>query len=139
MTGGVVASGGLPKRPCYFFAHGSCKNTEAECRLAHVNVSEDEKAKMQKPGSRSVSPTRAPRKPQQEAQPTAKADMHCFKFVKGKCDKGDACKFAHLTAEEVKVMKKAQKETEAKAKAKAKAQPKAKAGIVKVGAEINVE
>jgi hypothetical protein len=29
-------------------------------------------------------------------------DMHCFRFIKGICDAGDSCRWAHLTAEEVK-------------------------------------
>ena len=49
--------------------------------------------------------------------------MHCFNFIKGKCDKDD-CSFAHLSAEVVKEMQRA---TKAKAAAKAKAEPKAKA------------
>jgi hypothetical protein len=28
--------------------------------------------------------------------------MHCFRFIKGICDAGDSCRWAHLTAEEVK-------------------------------------
>ena len=28
--------------------------------------------------------------------------MHCFRFIKGTCDAGDSCRWAHLTAEEIK-------------------------------------
>ena len=38
--------------------------------------------------------------------------MHCFKFLRGACDAGDSCRWAHLTPEEVEAKR-------AKPKAKA--------------------
>ena len=55
----AAGSGAGAKPPCYFFNHGSCTNSDATCRFAHILVSDDEKAKMVKPvrnGSRSTSP-----------------------------------------------------------------------------------
>ena len=53
--------------------------------------------------------------------------LHCFNFLKGKCNKGDDCNFAHVSQEVVDALKKAQAKAKAKAKAKGKAQAKAKA------------
>ena len=114
-TGGDSATGG--KRPCYFFNHGSCKNSEAQCKFSHVKVSADEKAKMVKPErrERDRSPSPAGRRR------TAEGGLgHCFKFLKGECKNGEACV-------EVDRIKKAKAEAKAKAKAEPKAKAKAKA------------
>ena len=118
--------------PCWFFNHATCKNSDADCRFAHIKVSEEEKKKMVKPSPRSPSPRRTPRGGGSPAaggpsaaggannntnpQPT----LHCFKFIKGTCDKGSECAFAHISADVVKELKKAQANAKAKAKAKAK-------------------
>ena len=134
--GGAGATAGQGRKPCYFFNHSTCHNTDENCKFAHVRVSDDEKAKMVKPGPRSGSPTRSPRRAGGGgggsggngggAAPAANKQqkMHCFNFIKGKCDKGDDCAFAHLDAAVVKEMERAAK---VKAKAAAKAEPKAKA------------
>ena len=56
--------------------------------------------------------------------------MHCFAFLKGKCEKGDNCLFGHVSAETVKELKRANA-AQAKAKAEPKAKAKAKAGAFK--------
>ena len=122
--GASTTTTGAPKKPCYFFNHGSCKNTDANCRFAHVQVSAEEKAKMEKP-QRSGSPARSPRGPPSSTNTTTTTGtkLHCFKFLKGNCTNGDDCAFAHLSQEAVKEVARAK----AKAKGKAKAQPKAAA------------
>ena len=119
-TGGDSAAGG--KRPCYFFNHGSCKNTDAQCKFSHVKVSADEKAKMVKPERRERERSPSPA----GGRKTAEGGLgHCFKFLKGECKNGDSCMFSHIDQVEVDRQKMAK--AEAKAKAKAKAEPKAKA------------
>ena len=89
---------------------------------------------MEKPASRSQSPTRSPRRTSgggEGGAPPPRADLYCFKFLKGKCN-GD-CKFAHIPQESVDELKKAQ--AKAKAAGKAKAQPKAKA-VAKSGVAV---
>ena len=120
--GGGGGGGGAPKRPCYFFNHGGCKNADGKCRFAHVLVSDAEKAKMERPASRSPSPGRGGGGANATSASTG-SKLHCFKFLKGTCDKGDACMFAHVTQDVVNEMNRAK----AKAKAKGKAAPKPKA------------
>ena len=131
VSGGTGATGALPKKPCYFFNHGGCKHADGECKFAHVHVSADDKAKMEKP-QRGGSPTRSPRRaPEGNAQrPAENNKMHCFKFLKGTCTNGDSCVFAHIDAATVKEMERANK---AKAKAKTQPKAKAKAAVVKSG------
>ena len=132
--GGAGATAGSPKKPCYFFNHGQCKNSDANCKFAHVLVSPEEKAKMEKPERRSPSVARGgKREPQATsttspaAPPASTAPRYCMKFIKGNCTNGDTCSFAHLGPEAVAEMKRAGEAAKAKAKAKAKAQPKAAA------------
>ena len=119
---GGGGGGGAPKRPCYFFNHGGCKNADGKCRFAHVLVPDAEKAKMERPASRSTSPRRGGGGANAASASTG-GKLHCFKFLKGTCDKGDNCMFAHIPQEIVNEMNRAQ----AKAKAKGKATPKPKA------------
>ena len=123
--GGASTTAEGTKKPCYFFNHGTCKNSDADCKFAHVHVSPAEKAKMEKP-QRAGSPARSPRRNTQgdDNRPREGAKMHCFKFLKGTCTLGDKCSFAHMDEAVVKEMERANK---ARAKAKAKGQPKAKA------------
>ena len=133
--------------PCWFFNHATCKNSDADCKFAHVKVSEEEKKKMVKPTARSPSPRRTPRGGAPSAaggpltagggsnnanqQPT----LHCFKFIKGTCDKGTECAFAHVSADAVKELKKAQNNAKAKAKTKAKAKATAGTAVAASTAE----
>ena len=77
-TGGDNAAGG--KRPCYLFNHGSCKNSEAQCKFSHVKVSADEKASMAKPErrERDRSPSLAGSRKTAEG-----CKMHYFESLRG--------------------------------------------------------
>ena len=48
--------------------------------------------------------------------------MHCFKYLKGACDAGDSCRWAHLTAEEIET-KRAQPKAKAASSAAAETIP----------------
>jgi hypothetical protein len=48
--------------------------------------------------------------------------MHCFKYLKGACDAGDSCRWAHLTSEEVEA-KRAQPKAKAASTAAAETTP----------------
>ena len=97
---------------------------------------------MVKPESRAGSPVRSP-SPRGGAaagnvRKTDRADMHCFNFIKGKCQNGDNCKFAHLSPEVVTELKRAQKATakaEPKAKAKARAKAEARTAMIQASQE----
>ena len=119
--GGGGRGGGAPKKPCYFYNHGGCKNADGKCRFEHVHVGDAEKAKMERPTARSQSPQRSPSKGdgQKADGKVPVGNVHCFGFIKGTCTKGGQCRFAHLSQEVVDEMK--------RAKAKAKAEPKGKA------------
>ena len=121
--GGCGSGGGgggdAKKLPCYFHNHGGCRSSAAKCRFAHILVPDAEKAKMVRPQSRSNSPERGGGK----VGGASTAGGHCFKFLKGTCEKGDQCMFAHLDQNAVNEMNRAK--AKAKSKAKAKAAPKA--------------
>ena len=146
--GGGGTSTTVPKKPCYFFNHGGCHNSDEKCRFKHVIVTPEEKAQMVKPerrDSRSPSPRRGKGAGKGDGKGAGKGagggggdgggavQGHCFKFLKGDCTKGDDCMFAHLPQEIVDEMKRAKSKAKAKAKGKAAAKPKAKAGAFKPG------
>ena len=133
----------VPKKPCYFFNHGGCHNSDEKCRFKHVIVTPEEKAQMVKPESRdSRSPSARRGKGAGKgagggggggggAAPASAEIKNCFKFLKGECTKGDDCMFAHVPQEVVDELKRAKSKAKAKAKSKAAAKPKAKAGAFK--------
>ena len=110
------------KKPCYFYNHGGCQNSDEKCKFAHVHVTADEKAKMVKPqrvGSRSPSPgSRGQGGRGSGGVNPAGPGQSCRFFPKGTCKRGDDCPFSHMSKEETERIE--------KARAKAKAQPKAK-------------
>ena len=125
-TGKGGGKGKGPKKPCYFFNHGGCKNSEAKCKFAHVEVPPGEKANMIKPERREGSPSPSPAAGRgggaTAATPPAAPKLNLCQFhLKGVCKKGDDCLFTHASKEE------AERQKKAKAKAKAKAAPKAAA------------
>ena len=125
--GGAGTPAGSGKKPCYFFNHGGCKHKDDKCKFAHVKVSAEDKEKMVKPESRSASPARSSGggPPQPVGERVPRREQHCFKFLKGECQKGDTCMFAHVSAETLTELKRAAKAREAAPKAKAKAKAKA--------------
>ena len=118
---GLEARNPSLKKPCYFFNHGGCSNTDDKCRFAHVIVPDDEKAKMVKPvsGNRSPSPKGRGKGGGVGGTGPSDAPRHCHFHVKGTCTRGDDCPFPHINKDEL--------ERQSRARAKAKAQPKGKA------------
>jgi len=85
--------------PCSFFLQGRCSKGEA-CVFSHATPQAD----LKQDGSQSAGTERGR---SSSAEPSKRSssrvrDMHCFRFIKGICDAGDSCRWAHLTAEEVK-------------------------------------
>ena len=132
----LTPPGGSGKPPCYFFNHGGCKN--GKCKFGHVDLPAAEKAKMTKPVSRSQSPPKGPGATTGDGPKGPKGGSGgpgssaspgglCHFFMKGKCTRGDACRFTHVSQEELDRVNKAKQQAAPKAEAKAKAQPKGKA------------
>ncbi|KAL4172796.1 hypothetical protein KRP22_007958 [Phytophthora ramorum] len=103
----------LKKGVCHKFQQGQCTRGD-ECKFAHVMQDQDAEDLVQ-PAERPVNGVAAPgaslgAEVQAFAQTQATSDAPiCINFQKGKCKRGEECKFQHLHASEEQV---AQKESE---------------------------
>jgi hypothetical protein len=116
--------------PCWFFnchANG-CTKEAKDCTHKHVKVSEAEKAKLYKPGTKpsdgSGVRSPSPGKGGGKQAPPQPANEWCRAYLKGECTKGADCNWIHLENDVVNGIL-AKRKIQAKAKAKAKAKPKA--------------